>query len=299
MANTRPFTSKQRNEEICWGSLTWVFRGLVGVGGFIPLSLIDPEQHPGRLTMTFGSQGFFGYGSCSQSNSPTAAGGDPVTGPEAVWWSTYSVEPLPATKGFDRDDIHRQLRARHSSWKDSAIQKLVANASIDSIYPTWTTPELPTWERDGVVLVGDAAHALQPSSGQGASQALEDAEVFSMLLSHYLAKVRRGGAVESATTTTLQEPTQAAVQDGVNDVDLMETSTKPVNVGNHDSSSSLSDASIMQSQAISLASKAYFRLRAPRVRRIRDRAKYGGDMKRKKGFIGEWITYFFIWLIGK
>lgn len=252
--------------------------------------------------MTFGSQGFFGYGSCSQSNSSTSAEGDPVTGPEAVWWSTYSVEPLPATKGFDRDDIHRQLRARHSSWKDPAIQKLVTNASIDSIYPTWTTPELPTWERDGVVLVGDAAHALQPSSGQGASQALEDAEVFSMLLSHYLAKVRGGDSVESATTTTtttLPEPSQAGIPGGVNDAELMETSTKPVNGGNHDTSTSPSDASISQGHAISLASKAYFRLRAPRVRRIRDRAKYGGDMKRKKGFIGEWITYFFIWLIGK
>ncbi|TPR01049.1 Integral peroxisomal membrane peroxin family protein [Aspergillus niger] len=48
--------------------------------------------------------------------------------------------------------------------------------SVQTMWPTWTSPPLPTWEREGVVLVGDAAHALPSTSGQGASQALEDVE---------------------------------------------------------------------------------------------------------------------------
>lgn len=235
--------------------------------------------------MTFGSQGFFGYVSCSQSSQP--AGGDCAAGPEAVWWSTYSVEPLPTTKGFDRDDIHRQLRARHSSWNDAVIQKLVADASVDSMYPTWTTPELPTWEREGVVLVGDAAHALQPSSGQGASQALEDVETLSILLSHYLAKLQQGASVEPAPTL------QQASEEGVDSSNSETNPSKPVSVRNTGASPTT------QSQAIALASKAYFSLRAPRVKRIRDRAKHSGDLKREKGFIGEWITYLFIWILSE
>jgi salicylate hydroxylase len=35
---------------------------------------------------------------------------------------------------------------------------------------------LPTWTKGSVVLVGDAAHAMLPTQGQGASQAIEDAE---------------------------------------------------------------------------------------------------------------------------
>lgn len=56
------------------------------------------------------------------------------------------------------------------------------------MYPTWTVPALPTWERDGVILIGDAAHALPPTSGQGSSQALEDTEALALFLEHFLAK---------------------------------------------------------------------------------------------------------------
>lgn len=35
---------------------------------------------------------------------------------------------------------------------------------------------LTTWTKGKVILIGDAAHAMLPTQGQGASQALEDAE---------------------------------------------------------------------------------------------------------------------------
>ena len=89
-------------------------------------------------------------------------------------------------RDIDKEDIIRQLQSRHSSWNDSVIQKMIQEVSIDTIYPTWTTPDLPTWERGGVVLVGYAAHALQPSSVQGVSQALEDAEMLGLLIGENL-----------------------------------------------------------------------------------------------------------------
>ncbi len=42
---------------------------------------------------------------------------------------------------------------------------------------TFDLPHVPTWWRGRTVLVGDAAHAPSPSSGQGAALALEDAVV--------------------------------------------------------------------------------------------------------------------------
>jgi len=86
------------------------------------------------------------------------------------------------------------LRQRHRNWKNPTIQAILdfveANEGVDRCWPTWTTPELPTWQLLGkLVLVGDAAHALQPSSGQGACQALEDAETLALLLKHYLTPI--------------------------------------------------------------------------------------------------------------
>jgi 2-polyprenyl-6-methoxyphenol hydroxylase-like FAD-dependent oxidoreductase len=43
-------------------------------------------------------------------------------------------------------------------------------------------PELPAWSRGRVVLLGDAAHAVGPHAGQGASMAIEDALVLAAAL---------------------------------------------------------------------------------------------------------------------
>ena len=77
-------------------------------------------------------------------------------------------------------------------WKDPVIHDILEKASVESIYPTWTTPLLPNWGTNGVVLVGDAAHGLQPTSGQGSSQSFEDGHTFTLLLKHYLDKASKG-----------------------------------------------------------------------------------------------------------
>lgn len=43
-------------------------------------------------------------------------------------------------------------------------------------------PELPHCGEKAIVLIGDAAHAIDPTTGQGASQALEDPQTFALLL---------------------------------------------------------------------------------------------------------------------
>jgi 2-polyprenyl-6-methoxyphenol hydroxylase-like FAD-dependent oxidoreductase len=63
---------------------------------------------------------------------------------------------------------------------------LVKRADVESIYPTWVLNELPHWGSNGIVLIGDAAHAMDPTTGQGASQALEDSLTLSLLLKEVL-----------------------------------------------------------------------------------------------------------------
>jgi 2-polyprenyl-6-methoxyphenol hydroxylase-like FAD-dependent oxidoreductase len=169
----------------------YIRRGLVGVGGFIPAAEVKGLVEIGSMNFVFGGNGFFGYfyaesmKSAVNRDSPYHVS---EPGESLAWWSTYGIEECPDCKTLDMADVTRQLRERHKSWKDPVVQKIIQSLRVENMYPTWTSPELPTWERDGVVLVGDAAHALPPSSGQGSSQALEDVEAFALFLAHYLRK---------------------------------------------------------------------------------------------------------------
>lgn len=140
--------------------------------------------------MVFGRNGFFGYfPSTSSQSAPTRESVYDVSEPgeQLGWWSTYAMEECPRDpRNIDRDMVAKELRKRHADWKDPVVQEVIGqqDIKIENMYPTWTAPEIPTWEREGVVLVGDAAHALPSTSGQGSSQAFEDVEAFTLFLAH-------------------------------------------------------------------------------------------------------------------
>ncbi|MCA9571318.1 MAG: FAD-dependent monooxygenase, partial [Myxococcales bacterium] len=56
------------------------------------------------------------------------------------------------------------------------VGELLAASEILGPWPLREVRSLPRWHRGRAVLVGDAAHAMSPSAGQGASLALEDVQ---------------------------------------------------------------------------------------------------------------------------
>lgn len=165
------------------------YEGLVGIGGFIPATGLAEFVEKGSMNFIFGGNGFFGYyfpdsdPSDPNRDNPYVAS---EPGETLAWWSTYEIKECPDRSTLDMDDVSRHLRERHAQWKDPVIQRIIKSARVTHMYPTWTSPPLPTWERDGVVLLGDAAHALPSTSGQGVSQALEDCEAFVQFLAHQM-----------------------------------------------------------------------------------------------------------------
>jgi 2-polyprenyl-6-methoxyphenol hydroxylase-like FAD-dependent oxidoreductase len=134
---------------------------------------------------------------------------------------------------------------------------------IEGSYPTWTTAPLPTWQRNGrAVLIGDAAHALQPSSGQGASQALEDSEALARLLAHYL--LRLDPPRSSSDSNLKQKPAPGS----------------PVT-------------------RVKRALQTFDALRRPRVHAIHEHSRRTGGMKSDMGVVMEWTVYFLIWIVCK
>ncbi|KAI0426481.1 FAD/NAD(P)-binding domain-containing protein [Xylaria sp. FL1042] len=157
------------------------YEGLVGCGGFVPSSKLEGTPG-GEMNVTLGANGFFGYGYTTGNTQDSSKAGEVAT-----WWSTYTLDECPDDwRNIDKEDVKKELQKRHLGWQNTVIQNIVKDVEVESLLPTFITPLLPTWGKGGCVLVGDAAHALQPSSGQGASMALEDCESLALLLHYYL-----------------------------------------------------------------------------------------------------------------
>ncbi|KAK5936783.1 hypothetical protein PMZ80_010902 [Knufia obscura] len=255
------------------------YEGLTGLGGFIPSSVLAKTNYdPTAMSITFGPNGFFGHGYIGPVSH--GASGNASTGALAAWWSTFSSDsPRPYQQDttitstatshsesalkitFNKHRALQDLLHRHRSWSNPNIQAILdyieENESIEHMYPTYTTPELPTWISHGnksnsnMVLVGDAAHALQPSSGQGACQALEDAEALALFLKHYLA---------------LPAPTGGA------------------------------HAVCVQKRAIGKALSAYVSFRKPRVAMIYKQSQRMSGRKMDMGVLMEYVMYAAIWI---
>lgn len=67
------------------------------------------------------------------------------------------------------------------------VRSAVSDISLNKInlWPFYMVPKLDTWasKHSRVVILGDAAHAIPPTSGQGVNQAFEDVYTYSVILS--------------------------------------------------------------------------------------------------------------------
>ncbi|WP_137169090.1 NAD(P)/FAD-dependent oxidoreductase [Marinomonas sp. FW-1] len=107
----------------------------------------------------------------------------PVTQKEGYWaaaWPCDMDESKTLKSWFD------EMHQRFQHWPDK-VQHVLENYDPNSVKRLFVhdLDPLPHWHRDNLVIIGDAAHAPLPTSGQGASQALEDAWHLSLLLKQH------------------------------------------------------------------------------------------------------------------
>jgi 2-polyprenyl-6-methoxyphenol hydroxylase-like FAD-dependent oxidoreductase len=84
-----------------------------------------------------------------------------------------------ATPGFMEDFIH-PFREWHFDWLD--VPQLFRDAEIILEYPMTDRDPLPRWTFGRITLLGDAAHPMYPRGGNGAAQAILDAEALARQL---------------------------------------------------------------------------------------------------------------------
>ncbi len=141
--------------------------GLLNFGGYTPRV---QAGEPGAWHMIFGARAFFGY-------APDASGG-------TVWFANV---PREAATRAERDATapdqwRRWLLERFAVDRGPAAALIAAGKLELAADNTHDLPTVPVWHRGPMIIIGDAAHAPSPSSGQGASMAIEDAVVLAQCL---------------------------------------------------------------------------------------------------------------------
>jgi 2-polyprenyl-6-methoxyphenol hydroxylase-like FAD-dependent oxidoreductase len=136
------------------------YLGLLNAGGFTTTEVeADLDRTPGLVHMAFGKRCFFGWSAAPDgsiwwfANPPSA---EPMGPQEAAVWRAHLLEL------FAGDAI-------------PAVAIIRATSDVLGPWNTFDLPRVPVWRTGRTVLIGDAAHAASPSSGQGASMAVEDA----------------------------------------------------------------------------------------------------------------------------
>ncbi|MBX3567922.1 MAG: FAD-dependent monooxygenase [Rhizobiaceae bacterium] len=141
------------------------YTGLIGTGG---TAEADIEPTGGMMRMTFGDHAFFGY---------IRPAGGPV-----YWFNSYPAEESGIGRIADPVAYARGIGALHAGDPEPNARILAAVGRLERNYPVYDMPALPAWHSGRVVLLGDAAHAIGPHTGQGASMAIEDAMVLAACL---------------------------------------------------------------------------------------------------------------------
>lgn len=136
--------------------------GMLDCGGFARGPAIPVPA--GYNEMVFGRRAFFGA-------FPTSSG-------EIWWFHNGPVAEGPLDSAALRARI-LELHAGDPSWIGDVVR------ATPHLLGPWSLHEIvamPRWSEGRVCLLGDAAHTMSPSAGQGASMAMEDAMVLARCL---------------------------------------------------------------------------------------------------------------------
>ncbi|KAF3918287.1 hypothetical protein ABW21_db0203684 [Orbilia brochopaga] len=166
------------------------FMGQLSIGGFItaaeiaeyspknityPIMMFAPESQTGANFM------LWPYSNDGQNLTFFTTLPHPTE--EADWKATY------ADKQKLKDILTQTFNAPDSPW--NILVKRTIELSDANDYRFWafykhTLPEKFYSESGRVIIIGDAAHAMPPSGGQGGAMAFEDAETLAYTIAHTL-----------------------------------------------------------------------------------------------------------------
>ncbi len=156
--------------------------GLANFGGYTRDFTLPVE--PGVWQMIFGKRAFFGYV------------GDLNSG--VVWFANVPRGEISKAERQSTTDQQwqKQLIELFAEDRGPAADLIAAGELELAAGNTYDLPSVPKWHNGSLVIIGDAAHAPSPTSGQGASLAMEDAVILAQCLRDFPDHAQAFGAYE-------------------------------------------------------------------------------------------------------
>ncbi|KAK9235883.1 hypothetical protein V1525DRAFT_434239 [Lipomyces kononenkoae] len=166
-----------------------IFSGLMGVMGTVMVQNLNSlcETHGLDLPcMIFGAKGSFAI-------MPASFGGN-----ELGYFATLEAKDRGRT-GWqmlekNQAELKEMLHERFLPEKNGfpvLVKELVEKTASETLtsWPFFSVPHLHSWSSPNkrIFVIGDAAHAIPPTGGQGAAMAFEDAETLAYVLARVLA----------------------------------------------------------------------------------------------------------------
>lgn len=148
-----------------------VYTGLLSTGAIVTVP--GWQDSSGAINMTFGKRAFFAFATSNKGD---------------VWWfNNFYQKKEPDRRKIDpglQHTIKTELLRLHKEDHPPISQIIKATPELFA-YPVYDMPPLAKWYTKNICLIGDAAHAISPHTGQGASLALEDSAVLAKCLARY------------------------------------------------------------------------------------------------------------------
>jgi 2-polyprenyl-6-methoxyphenol hydroxylase-like FAD-dependent oxidoreductase len=141
--------------------------GLANFGGVTRGVSLDAEREAWH--MIFGQKAFFGY---------------LATDEQVVWFVNWPRDVIDRQERATTDSATWKARLADLFERDAGPARDLIRAGELELAgdSTFDLGHVPVWHRGPMVIVGDAAHAPAPSSGQGASMAAEDGVILAKAL---------------------------------------------------------------------------------------------------------------------
>ncbi|WP_020659349.1 FAD-dependent monooxygenase [Amycolatopsis benzoatilytica] len=137
------------------------YSGTSGFRGLVPVEQLPSLPDPGAIQFWMGPGGHLLH--------------YPIGDGSVVNFLAVLDEPAAwASDSWTEEITPHQAEAAFDGWHP-AVREMVAATTLHQRWALFGAQPLNRWHRGGVVLLGDAAHAMLPHHGQGANQTIEDA----------------------------------------------------------------------------------------------------------------------------